>query len=386
MRVVLKEMKKILNLKVILLLTVFTLLYFAVFPQTAQMAFDSEYYYNNMGAENDLYRELVDKFGPTLSSDETSQMDLVYEEEYKALDAVVQKNDELRKEGITTFTELALHSGELKYNKIYIEILRSSGEFERAMAIEHFRNLTIGLSEEEAEEYVKYDWNVYSKWHAEKKKELYMRDEISLIPERIVEDSFEELGYIAVWITICCLIIVLPFRVKENLSGVKSLGTSAKEGRNLYVKQWLAAMVSCVLVSVVQLVLYAVCLYKAGYLSFWQCPDASQWNLYWIDMSYGTHLLVYALLIMLFAAIAGTVFFLISGANSYMRAISFGVPCCAFLAFIAWKIFDNLFSIPEVVFFKLSELYAIGILLIAVSLILFFSIRKNEAEDVGDTL
>lgn len=348
MRILWQECKKIVNPRLLLVVVLFTVFFYNLFLSAMRYPNDSA----SSVAELEFCQRLRKEAGNTLP---LSELDLVYrirEEQTDKLDRLIAENEVFQKEGIETFEQMRElnhdwfeKNGKEEVRKEIDQIVFETGEKEYFLVqtidswLDQLETANrAGLTDEEAEKYVRefYSSNEYLKYTEafyERMGELYTRKELSIVPESMMFLVGHEIPLLGILMMISCVLLLLPCQIREKLSKVRGLQTSTRCGRKIWNLQLAATLVVSLLVCVVQLGVYFTVLWKTGILDFAACPitSASVYN-FWFDMSWGTYLGLYSMLITFYVMAVMAIFYLISRmASNYVIGVAFAlVPSVLF--------------------------------------------------------
>lgn len=99
-------------------------------------------------------------------------------------------------------------------------------------------------------------------------------------------------------LAICSLILLVPCQIHERLCEVTALYATTHTGRRIFGKQFAAELVSCGLVSALQLFIYVGIFISKGLTVYWKYsawPDGT--TTFWFDISYGTYMAIYLFMV-----------------------------------------------------------------------------------------
>lgn len=249
MRVLMHECKKILNPRLLMIIMLFTLLFYNLFIS----ATGYPDYSASAEAELRLSQKLLKETGTTLPNSELDLLNRIQDEEIEKLDQMVSESEVFRNEGVTTFAEMKKldHDALRKDGKEEVlneidKITFDTGEKEVFLVqaidsdLEHIeRTNCIGATEEEVERYLRefYPENEalkYRKGFSERIKELHTRTEMGIIEESMVDLIFGDFPRLGILMMLSCILLILPYQVREKLSKVRGLQSSTLCGRKIW--------------------------------------------------------------------------------------------------------------------------------------------------------
>lgn len=400
MRIFRKELAKIFNFRLILILVVFSVIF--------EYMFINWNYYPGYCASSPydvpFYEELVEEFGPTLSRDEYD--DLLQKRESLAalVEAEMPKSEVFRTYGVETYEQF-----EEYFNKS-----GESTEEEKLLAEETrvfwFRNDVtepILFSIQVIEQYIRDKgkaffidesgleyWSDYFSYHSaqteERMKTLFQRDEVSFLPTSVydlINDDFLMLVILAV---VCCFTLILSYQITERLRGMLPIAASAKIGRQIFRKQMFASMTSGAILGLVIGSVYGVMLWSKNVFVFVDCPLSGRLNRFWVDMTFGQYMLLcFLLLILLSAAAALLAHFIGRLSANYIAGIAISIPSAA-AYYVLVLLFGNYMFIVGGDSFRYESLAGsllwifggFGLLIAAVCIISCVLLKADKGRDI----
>lgn len=361
MRIIGKECRKILDLRVLAVLVAFTFVYYQVFMEDAYSVNGRwmKYVYAMMA-------ELAEEVGTTLSRDELPVLDKKRQELAEKADARIAGNTVLADLNVGNLGELesaweeinekqmqgeGLTEEEQRLASEIMALRNGGGEYLRQMEyLEDLREICLyeerfGVSGEDAERIVGQYWGWASPLY-QKAEALFCQREMSMIPHSFYLDVlWPDMMDMARLLAICCFLLIVPWQVHERLRGVAPLCASTRVGRGIFGRRLWAALVSCGLMCIVQLLVYLVAFVSRGYWAFWRCPGWSDSvNEFWLPFSMGLYMLVYMLMVWLFAMGCAVLAYCISRwASNYVAGVALSIPAAGAACYLGTRLFHNLF-------------------------------------------
>ena len=184
-------------------------------------------------------------------------------------------------------------------------------------------------------------------------------------------------------IMICFFALIIPYQLKQRLRQVIPILATTKTGRRIYQIQLIASALAALFVGILQMAVYGIIWHLKGLSVFWRCESwgiAS--NSYWCDkLSFGTYMLFYMALILLFAIASVVIIdFIGRTIGNYMGAVAVSIPVCGVIMFLMRKIYYMLFLITNDQVLAYWELYALATWLIV--MFIFYKIRSKRWKKV----
>ena len=358
MRLLFKELKKIFNPLLILILALFSAVYSVIILYIIQgLVFGSPDYYLPFG------RELISEFGTEISLDEWDALLQKRDGILEKLNGYVRESEVFAKYCIETYVDYQTKIEEYSQHSAYAD-----AEFE-------LRNEDFRLYKE-ASEYAKlvfdYDLSdcyVYNKdynliladesdydamiaeypaaspeyaYIAAREKEIATRDYTSLYIPRTYDIFFEDTFRMFILEAIWCIVLILPYIIKERIVNARPMQLATRTGRGIFGVQAGACALGGAIIGLLLDTVYAALLGISGHFTYFPC-DMNATELLWIDISFGNYLLIHAAAVILFSVCAALALYFIGKlVNSYIAGIGIALPV---LAALVWG-FVSYFRYP----------------------------------------
>ena len=282
MKIFRKELAKIFNIRLILILAGFAVIF--------EYLFINWNYYPGYSASSPydvpFYEELVTEFGPTLSIDEYNDFLQKKKDLASVVEAEMQNSEVFRKYGVETieqFEEYHNKSGELTEEENLILEETTNFWFRnevtepilfRIQVLNQYIE-DIGshfFADDEGMEY----WSEYFSHHSpdvqERMQELFRRKEVSLLPDSVYNLINDDFLMLAILSIICCFVLVLSYQITERLRGILPIAVSAKVGRRIFRRQMFTSVISGIILGIVIGGIYGVMLWSKNVFIFAACP------------------------------------------------------------------------------------------------------------------
>lgn len=401
MRVLIKELKKIFSLRIVLILALFSAVYFYISIQITDYRTDLLLGTNSV-YDVPFYEELVQEYGATLSIDEwDSLMDKRTDME-EQLEELIKQDKILSESGIDTLDKFYKEDYRLSFSsdlteeetEIYDKMLYlhfghpdSSKIFFRLQIIssmEDFRGYAFFFADEKsAKKYLDPD---SSKLMQERELKQRTRSEVSLLPYSVLKlIDHEDCVRLPILAVICCFVLIVPFPIGEKLRGVFSIYASTKTGRRIFNKQLSASVLTGTIVAVIFAAIYTFMLWLKKVFFFKDCPIftyAGIWN--WFDITFGQLMLMHLAAFMLITVSASVLAYLVGRlANNYITGIAVSIPAaaayCALTSYCSAFMFDMNWE-----FWLCMMKVILGIIVpcLAIFITAFFVTKRDKVRDM----
>ena len=400
MRILLYECRKILSIRLLLIVLLFSFLFYHLFLSYRYYPDASA----DMVAEKQLCDNLIAQTGYSLSLDQWDLIDAQKEKSILKLNQLVQDSKILQSYHIDTYQQLRDKLDQMldgSSNETYIKeideeaanIVFGAG-MEDVFLLQQINDWEIekNFYRQDANQ-LKEDFNHFFEYEdvtdASYKRyiELFSKDSISLLPSSIFDVTSEDFPMIGILMLISCTIVILPYFIKEKNQDIYQVSIASKTGRCIYSIQWKAALLVCILLCILQIMVYLGALSSVGILSYLSAPtNTIRRTALWYDISFGTYLLLYsALLLFLVVGCMNIIILLSRISNHYMIGCALALPILygigrIFLYSISSFLMYYGTSASEISY-KRPILLLIGSSLIAIIIIVRFA-HKDKRMDV----
>ena len=304
MRIFWYEWKKIFNIKLLLLLAIFTYFY-------AQIYYWGIINFPGAGPGSDVYityisKTLRDEVGMTIHKSEFYLLDEILEDMLKDKNTLIQESEILAREGITNSEEMdavtseyirRMNEGDADARQVVEEINRIlflDGPVANSVADE-IQYLYEDL-EGEGPGYINFLCDTREEAMASAKKALtgssdpdplmvewlakfFYTDEMSLLPQWVFNTTRTNFPNLATIMLISVAILILPWQIRERLSGIRDLQGSSAAGRKLWDRQLLVSLAAAAVVCAVQTMVFILAMDVSDMTYYWNYPiyGARQW-------------------------------------------------------------------------------------------------------------
>ena len=333
MKVLIKECKKIMDIRVLLVLAVFTVLFYQLFlevtiyPMGGQTT-DSKY-------DMPFYAELMESWGASLPREDWPKLDEKRKELEGAYSRIIAADPVLVDAGITNYQEFS-KTQEILFDK---ETLTDQEK-------EINQELSRLVFDDSKGAKLFFELQVLD--HLEQYRDLQNSDSISLMPDGIFYIVEKDMRMMGILLLICFVILVLPYLIRERLCHVLPLYAATATGRKIFDRQFQGIFVCCGLVGIVQFAVYVFVYVKKGLAIFWKGDCSNDAVQFWCkNLPFGVYMLLHILLVLVVALAAVVFLYMIArAAGNYIAGIALAIPTCIGIGFLLTHIFVHLFQKP----------------------------------------
>ena len=385
MRLLFKELKKLLNPLPVLILAAFSVAYtflFLNFPFSQRWTV----------RQTRLYEELRAEFGRELSFDEWDAFLAKREAVLERINERIRSSEILRKNGIDDY-ETFIHTPPVVFtpttseeavemqrekDRIYHDDEITSPLFDYLHEMDYLIGRKDDLhalayerdyDEANGEGYIPSDAPYRNAAVAERYRET-CTGSISLIPRGAAGNVRDGLMRLMILSAILCFVLILPCLIKERLRGMRDIQLASASGRGIFAVQAKTCALFGLGVGLLLDLVYALLLWRSGTLGFIACDISSfdRWR-FWTDISFGSYLLIHAAAVILLSVCASlSAYFIGRLASSHIVGLGIALPVAAALVFGFYMLVRNplyLFSSPSL---------AAAVIKICITLLVFAAI------------
>ena len=333
------ELRKIWRPGILAALLLLGAVYYWMFPQ-----FYMEYFTNGPYAEAQfaLASGWVERYGPTLEPEERAQLDGQLAEEIAAFGQQISSIPEAAAAGLTDYKAF------LSFREDYLNGVRDA-DGQADMDTEFLLNRVYGgtnwyrieVLTDTMETYdiqAEHRAQIVSNRRKAGQPEAMVRREAelagsemahSLLPSSVKHSTQEYGKDLAVWCVLSIILLLSPTLVRDRLRGTRPMQWASRRGRVVLNTQMGAALLSALVLTAINLAVYAVPFLAQGPLQFSACglDGIWEWGTPWFNWTYGTYLLVLVgLLLALSLGAAGLTVFLSQYSGNYIAMLLKALP------------------------------------------------------------
>ncbi len=402
MRIIAKECGRILDPRRLLLIAMFTLLYYQIFMNVDDYP---ENYPNTPTASAvwSFQRALVEEIGPVLTLEDWHFLEEKQEELHGKADEAIASNMALQELGISDFDTYKKTLADSSHSDIseeerrrclkIISVSQDNAEVQQYIRLlERIDNMDtprkfgylFEVPKNEAEVLTIKNYGTWATPLFLKAKTIFCQREYSLLPYQLTWLLWEDMRRMTILLVICSLILLVPYQIHERLCGVTPLYAATHTGRKIFGIQWKAEIFSCGLISALQLLAYLGIFAAKGLTVYWKCPAwPEEFNTFWLDISFGAYMALYMFMIWFFI-MGNTVLAYMIGrcCSNYIAGIAVSIPLGCVVSYLGRRLFNSPFAFTENVVVPLWEPMALAAWLAAAGGLLIFLLKKDRIRDL----
>ena len=149
------------------------------------------------------------------------------------------------------------------------------------------------------------------------------------LPGGVVSDTNDFFHYLAIWCSFSAGLLLSPVLVRDRLHRTQAMQWTSRRGREVLGTQMGAALLSGLLLTLLNFAVYLGSFLSTGALTFWSCPMTSVWTatVPWFDWTYGQYVLALcALTVLLALASSGLAVLLSQYSGTYVAMLLKPLP------------------------------------------------------------
>lgn len=327
MTIILNEVKKIFNIKSVLLLIAITGVMYFLFIEFYITTFP------NGRPALDIYNmfvEMKDEYGEFMDEEEFEDFKVRYDEAKEEADKYIQSREDFKKAGITNYDEFVnMDISNKELDKLYDDVI-----FKKRIDV--FWELP--WREEYIRVYENRDEIVMSSASNEKQevriKEILEKDiETSIFHDVVFFNYNILIKYVSVTILIGIMFMITPIYLKDNKNKMNYLQYTSKIGRNIFKRKIIAGILSAFIIISLQLIGFFV-LYSSNNVSmFFNSNINSIFNsiISWYDFTFIQYIILTVVAIYVLGFVFALISMLVSSiGQNYITVIGIQLPIALF--------------------------------------------------------
>ena len=370
-----KEIRRILSIKLLAILVLFSVCFSFLFLSIAQEFWN----YSSSQWDVDFYRELVSEFGTELSIDEWDSFLSKRQQLIDDFMTEVRKSPVMQKYEIDT------------YDKYYDAKERLMLSDNMSDDDEELRNeISRLVFEDEVASPISFKLQCMDQICDDKERghiftDSESADNISLIHRAATETVDGDLVKMLILSAVWCFVLILPYQIGERLRGIRDIQLCTKTGRKCFNKQAAASVIVGLIIGIMLCAVYAVLLARKGAFDFAACKISSHGYEYWLDMTYGQYLSFYAVFMLLSSAGSALLAYFVGRLSAnYIAGISIAIPTvaalCTAMKYLGIAPFNDKWNVTM----ELSILRACGVPLVCAVCVtaVCIMLKRDKVRDI----
>lgn len=387
MRIIKNEIKKIFNLRNIVILGLISLMMWHLF-----IYFEIKYFPNGFPASGStgLSIEMLNKYGLTMDEDEFEDFKNTRKEREKVADKFIQSYEELTSRGVNNYKEFTKnhYTGDNKDTNKELNEITSKIFFEDDLNGDQI------LWELEGRDYLIDRYENKDLWinigDSTNSKKIEIRDEIlnsgdygSPIYFRVLENYDDLILWINTLILISVVFTISPIFLNDNKNKVNYIQYSTKTGRKLFSKKIVVGILSTLVIISIQLAVFFIIYRKNNTYMFWDCKISGVFSdrISWFNITFGQYIILSVVLTYIIDLVVSTLSMVVSSrVSNYMTLIGIQIPILFVICNMLKRIGMN--GLTDIYFPKYSLPIIYTVLIIISILLIFKSIKRENSKNI----
>ncbi|KAB8125740.1 hypothetical protein F9U64_21830 [Gracilibacillus oryzae] len=377
MRIILNEIKKLFDWKVVALVLLLSFLFYQLF-----MDFEFSVFPNGRPTTDhyNIAKDMIAEYGQEMDETEFEDFKLTYQEEVEKANDYLQSREDAVAIGITTYEQFRARDGhdeqasKLSSNIMFEEGVDVFWELQaRESIIERYAN--------KKEDFSRSTAHINSE--AWKQTIIDGKYHHSILPGLVTDNYNNLIKMVAIWVVISVMIIVGRVFIVDQKNNVMLLQYTSKTGRLIFRKKVIAAVITTLLITTAYLAAFFA-MYRTNETSdFFQSKVWSFDNSYqsWFNLTFLQYIILTVIGIYLLALISGVLSTILSRyMSAYITLIGSQVPIVVILVYLIGEyLIYNIASIHDP---KLLPFITYTILIAFAFFWLNYRIRREKRLDI----
>lgn len=385
MRVIINEIKKLLNFKSILMIGAMFFIIWSLFIGSSYIK------YFPQGKPDlphfNLSEKMLKEYGETIDKKEWKSFISDTQELEKEADEYLRNDSEAKALAITSYRDFRdkFEKGfgsNLEVGKLHNKIMWEQENYlfwelgEREYLIDRYS---------QKEEWLSYRVRVDNEKQVERLNEILESEDSHSVFNFVVFRNYNWIiGYFAIIVIITIAFVVSPIFIDDEKSKTNYLQYSSNVGRRLASKKVIAAMISSFIVSTVEIIALFIMYSKNNTLQFWNCSINGIFSdiTSWFNITFGQYIiLTIIILYILTFIVTGISIYVSTKAKSYIALIGIQLPVLFIICAFVKALGINEITIIGYPRYLIHIIY--GVLIIASSIMIFKVINKEKVKDIA---
>lgn len=395
MTILKNELRKIFSVRLLLILLIITGIMYKLYiiPQT-QVDGPRDIIKN-------MFIQMIDKYGYTMDENEYKDFKENYNKKVLIAEEYIKKDKELGELDINTYDEfykIARNSGEEKYQNHKLQELywdyRGNEEIPIFGELDQMENVIIvyegTVLEELPEGSAMYEDDSETEKMKNRKEEIIKSKDIqSLMPYSIFEEYEWQFKWVTILILISVILLVSPIYLTDKKDNIIYLQYPSKVGRNLFKYKIISSVITSILITSLQLVLFFKFYSNQGVGIFLNCKISGFFNTpikSWYDLTFSNYIFITIICVYILSVVMSLIsLFISSKADTYVsligtQVVSMFIMSRFLLQFLIGKVTSMYITINRIGTINIQQYsWLIAyIVIIIVSLVAIYYRNKKE--------
>lgn len=387
MRVIINEIKKLLNIKSIIMIGAIFLIIWSLF-----IGFYIEYFPQGIPElpNFNLSEKMLKEYGETIDKEEMESFIIETKELEREADEYLQNDSEAKDIGINSYRDF-IENIEKSYSS-YTEIGEKISKLNSKIMFDEENYLFWDLQEREylidrylqKEEWLSGRASENNEKQVNRVNEILESEDSDSVLNFVAFRNYNSIiGVFAIIVIITVAFAVSPIFIDDEKSKTNYLQYSSRLGRNLARKKVISAMITSFIVTTVEIIALFIMYSKNNTLQFWNCSVNGIFSdvTLWFNLTFGQYIIVTIIILYILTFIVtGISIYVSTKAKTYISLIGIQLPILFIICAFVKAIGINEVTIIWLPKYLLHIIY--GALVIASSIMILKVIRKEKIRDI----
>jgi hypothetical protein len=382
MRVVISEIKKIFNLKMVLLLIIINIVMYFLFIE-----FNVKYFPNGR-PYGDIYRIMVQMqkdYGTQMDSKEFENFKSIYKEKVKEADKYIEEHKEFSEIGIENYNEFTKAEDTKMNDKDRKKFQKLSDGIFFDKGVDLFWEL-----QARAQIIQKYQLSLFSIYEFPTTKQIARIKEIinnksdTSVFSGVIFGNYNDLiFYVSMTILLSIIFMISPIFLKDNKRNITSLQYTTKRGRKLFKSKVVAGSIAAFIISTTQLICMFI-LYSHNNVGMFfnaNINSSLTFRLSWYDLTFIQYIVITVVAVYLLVFVVTIMTMLISGlVHNYIALVGIQLPIVFLLFKVALS--NAVTRVVDIQFPKYSIPLWYTSMIVLITTLIFIRWRREKVTDI----
>ena len=384
MKIIINEIKKIFNLKMITLLIIGSAIFYQLF-----ISFEIEFFPNGR-PKLDIYNimvQMIDNYGHEMDEIEFKNFKNIYEKKLIEANNFLNTNKDFNAVGVYSYedflnedSKVFSEEGNEKFENVKRDYLNKE-EGTIFWELQEFPKLIAFY--EDRDDY--YSVSLDEEKYKQRINEIISNDENEAILPNIVFGNYNNIiMYVGLGIVIGIAFMLTPIFLRDKKDKLNYLQDSSKHGRKLFKSKLIAGIISALIITTIELVIYFVLYNGNNTTMFFESNINSVFNnSFWFNITFIQYIILTVVGIYIISTITAFVSMFISNkVNNYISSIGIQVPTLFIIGGLTVGILlNNLFILYMPKYLALVIYLTLAIIAVIITK---NSIKKERIVDVNN--
>lgn len=391
MNLIMKEFKKLFNLKSIAMICIGFMIIYSLF-----ISFTIEYFINGPieAIEYQIAGEMLDAYGISIDENEINDFKAKSEESRKEVDNLIKNNQVLKSYEVSNYDEFKKFEEE-NFDKESLENGLSDELEDVKSNIYEIHSNEVYIEYEQREDIIKNYDEIQKDESIRFYGENLSQEKVSRIKEVKTDDSTKAplpyglmrnyegmvIGFLGI-VTLSIFFLMAGIFIDDKNRRVDYIQHSSKIGRKILKSKMIAGFLAAFIVTTVELIIMGVLYSTTGALKFWNCSINSEvfgGYIRWVDLSVGQFIILTIILTYVLAStVAAITMYISKKSNTYITVLGAGVISMAIVIFMEFMGIDFFATLGAFKYLHLIIWLSFALTTIIFIILLFKEMRALE--------